>query len=81
MYSGRYSVTGGGLIFTGKLTGEVIEKNIDSDGEHVVQIRTAARNQRGETVMPGSAVVALPTRDGSQSPAARRARRRDRSDE
>ena len=64
-----------------ELSGEVIEKSVDSEGEHVVQIRTAARNQRGETVMPGSAVVALPTRDGSESPAARRARRRDRADE
>ena len=64
-----------------ELSGEVIEKSVDSDGEQVVQIRTAARNQRGETVMPGSAVVALPTRDGSESPAARRARRRDRADE
>ena len=64
-----------------ELSGEVIEKSVDSDGEQVVQIRTAARNQRGESVMPGSAVVALPTRDGSESPAARRARRRDRADE
>ena len=58
-----------------ELTAEVTEKSVDSDGEHVVHIRTAARNQRGETVMPGTAVVALPTRDGSVSPAARRARR------
>jgi acyl dehydratase len=57
------------------LTGEVVDKSVADDGEHVVQIRTAARNQRGETVMPGSAIVALPSRDGSQSPAARRARR------
>jgi acyl dehydratase len=57
-----------------ELTGEVTEKSVDSDGEHVVHVRTAARNQRGETVMPGTAVVALPTRDGSASPAARRAR-------
>ncbi len=58
-----------------ELTGEVTERSVDSDGEHVVHIRTTARNQRGETVMPGTAVVALPTRDGSVSPAARRARR------
>jgi acyl dehydratase len=60
-----------------ELTGEVVEKSVDSDGEHVVRIRTAARNQRGETVMPGTAVVALPTRDGPESPAARRARREE----
>jgi acyl dehydratase len=57
-----------------ELTGEVMERSVDSDGEHVVHIRTTARNQRGETVMPGTAVIALPTRDGSGSPAARRAR-------
>jgi acyl dehydratase len=60
-----------------ELTGEVVDKSVDSDGEHVVRIRTAARNQRGETVMPGTAVVALPTRDGPESPAARRARREE----
>jgi hypothetical protein len=58
-----------------ELTGEVTEKSVDSDGEHVVHVRTAARNQRGETVMPGTAMVALPTRGGSVAPAARRARR------
>jgi acyl dehydratase len=57
-----------------ELTGEVIGKRVDGDGEHVVDVRTAARNQRGENVMPGSAVIALPTRDGADSPAARRAR-------
>src|SRR6202165_3227314 len=58
-----------------ELAGEVTDKSVDSDGEHVVHIRTAARNQPGETVMPGTAGVALPTRDGSAPPAARRARR------
>jgi acyl dehydratase len=57
-----------------ELTGVVVDKRVDGDGEHVVDIRTEARNQRGETVMPGSAVVALPSKDGSPSPAARRAR-------
>ncbi len=61
-----------------ELTGEVTDKSVDSDGEHVVHIRTTARNQRGETVMPGSAVVALPTLNGSPSPAAHRARRGER---
>jgi acyl dehydratase len=58
-----------------ELTGEVIGKRVDADGEHVVDVSTVARNQRGETVMPGSAVIALPTRDGADSPAARRAHR------
>src|SRR2546422_332842 len=57
-----------------ELTGEITDKTVDADGEHIVHVRTAARNQRGETVMPGRAIVALPTRDGSPSPAARRAR-------
>jgi hypothetical protein len=39
-----------------------------------VEIETRAVNQRGENVMPGTAVVALPTRDGMPSPASRRAR-------
>jgi acyl dehydratase len=57
-----------------ELTGEITGKRIDADGEHVVDIRTAAVNQRGESVMPGSAIVALPVRGRTQSPAARRAR-------
>ncbi|MDT7564894.1 MAG: hypothetical protein QOI50_7082 [Pseudonocardiales bacterium] len=57
-----------------ELRGEVTGKRVDDDGEHVVDVVTKAVNQRGETVMPGSAVVALPTREGSGSPAASRAR-------
>jgi acyl dehydratase len=57
-----------------ELTGEITGKRIDADGEHVVDIRTAAVNQRGESVMPGSAIVALPVRSRTQSPAAHRAR-------
>lgn len=55
------------------LGGEVTGKEIDADGEHVVRVRTYARNQRGDDVMPGTATVALPTR-GESSPVARRAR-------
>jgi acyl dehydratase len=58
-----------------RLTGWVVGKRIDDDGEHVVDIRTAAINQRGEVVMPGSAVIALPSRSEESSPAGRRARR------
>lgn len=57
-----------------ELRGEVTGKRVDGDGEHVVEIATTARNQRGETVMPGSAVLALPSRAEESSPAARRAR-------
>jgi Acyl dehydratase len=57
-----------------ELRGEITGKRVDDDGEHVVDITTAAVNQRGETVMPGTAVIALPSRDGAVSPASRRAR-------
>ncbi|MDP9182952.1 MAG: acyl dehydratase, partial [Actinomycetota bacterium] len=55
------------------LGGEVSGKSVDSDGEHVVEVRTWARNQRGQDVMPGTAVVALPTHAGD-APVRRRAR-------
>lgn len=57
------------------LDGEVVDKRVDDDGEHVVDLRTTAVNQRGESVMPGTATIALPVRDEDSSPAARRARR------
>lgn len=57
-----------------ELGGEVVAKRVDDDGEYVVEVRTTAVNHRGETVMPGTAVVVLPTRGGMSSPAALRAR-------
>lgn len=57
------------------LSGTVTGRRVDEDGEHVVDIETRAVNQRGENVMPGRAVVALPSRDAFDSPAGRRARR------
>ncbi|MBB6376497.1 acyl dehydratase [Pseudonocardia eucalypti] len=59
-----------------ELRGEVIGKRVDEDGDHVVDVETRAVNQRGETTMPGSAVIALPTRGEAGSPAGRRARER-----
>lgn len=53
--------------------GEVVAKKVTDDGEHVVELATYARNQRGADVMPGTATIALPTR-GDSSPVARRAR-------
>ena len=47
---------------------------VDDDGDHVADIRTEAVNQRDEVVMPGHAVIALPSRDAGASPAARKAR-------
>jgi acyl dehydratase len=55
------------------LGGEVTGKSVTDDGEHVVEVSTFARNQRGADVMPGTAVIALPTRD-TPSPVIRRAR-------
>jgi acyl dehydratase len=58
-----------------ELSGTVTGIRVDEDGEHVAEIETRAINQRGENVMPGTAVVALPSRhDMGPSPAARRAR-------
>jgi hypothetical protein len=45
-----------------RLTGIISEKFIDEEGECCVRIETHAVNQRGEEVMPGWAVVALPSR-------------------
>lgn len=56
------------------LGGTVVAKSVDEAGEHVVEVETFARNQRGDDVMPGKAVIALPTRNGSPSPVATRAR-------
>jgi acyl dehydratase len=47
-----------------RLGGRVVAREIDGDGDHVVRLETWAYNQRGQNVMPGSAVVALPGRDG-----------------
>jgi len=45
-----------------RLGGRVVAKAVDEDGDHVVHIETWAQNQRGQECMPGSAIVALPTR-------------------
>jgi len=57
-----------------ELRGTVTATRIDDDGDHVADIRTEAVNQRDEVVMPGHAVIALPSRDAGTSPAARKAR-------
>jgi hypothetical protein len=54
------------------LGGEVTGKRV-VDGRHLVDVSTFARNQRGDDVMPGTATVALPTREGA-NPARDRAR-------
>jgi acyl dehydratase len=52
-----------------RLGGRIEAKDIDPDGDHVVQLTTAAVNQRGQNVMPGTATIALPHRaSGSRIP-------------
>jgi hypothetical protein len=43
-----------------RLGGRVVHKEVDADGDHVVRLETWATNQRGQDVMPGSGIVALP---------------------
>jgi len=45
-----------------RLGGRVVAKDVDGDGDGIVRFETWATNQRGENVMPGTAVVALPRR-------------------
>jgi acyl dehydratase len=47
-----------------RLGGRITDKYIDDDGDAVVAIETWAVDQRGTNVMPGSAVLALPSREG-----------------
>jgi acyl dehydratase len=56
--------------------GRVVNKCLDQDGEHCVEIATSAMNQRGEDVMPGMATVALPSRNVPEAnwPVSRRLR-------
>jgi acyl dehydratase len=46
-----------------RLGGRVTDRRLDEDGDTVVHVETWARNQRGEDVMPGTAVIALPSRE------------------
>lgn len=51
-----------------RLKGKVKKKYIDSEGDYCVEIERHAINQRGEDVMPGYAIVALPSKDKKISP-------------
>lgn len=48
-----------------RLGARVEAKEVDPAGDHVVKLVTWARNQRGQECMPGTAVIALPTRAAS----------------
>lgn len=45
-----------------RLGGRVVAKEVDGAGDHLVRVTTWANNQRGQNVMPGTAVIALPRR-------------------
>jgi acyl dehydratase len=59
------------------ITGEVTEKKVDADGDSVVHVTVSTNNQLGENTMPGTAVIALPTRDGGAPVAAAVGRTQD----
>jgi acyl dehydratase len=50
------------------LKGKVTKKYVDHEGNYCVEIERHAVNQRGEDVMPGYAVVALPSKNNKISP-------------
>ncbi len=45
-----------------RLGGRIDAKEVDANGDHIVRVTTWARNQRDQNAMPGTAVIALPTR-------------------
>lgn len=49
-----------------RLGGRVTGKSVAPDGDHLVTVETWAVNQRGQNVMPGTATIALPARDGDR---------------
>jgi acyl dehydratase len=55
-----------------RITGRVTERFVDAEGEYCIKIETKATNQRGEEVMPGYAIIALPSREQGSSPLDRR---------
>lgn len=54
-----------------RLGGKITDKLVDDAGNHVVHVETWATNQRGQSVMPGSAVIRLPHRADATEESAR----------
>jgi acyl dehydratase len=50
-----------------RLKGKIVKKYIDDEGDHCVEIERHAVNQRDEDVMPGFAIVALPSKENKKS--------------
>jgi acyl dehydratase len=61
-----------------RLQGKVKKKYIDSEGDYCVEIERHAINQRGEDVMPGYAIVALPSKNKKTSPLDKRLRNNEK---
>ena len=51
-----------------RLKGKVADKFIDDEGDYCVRVERFAINQRDENVMPGHAIVALPSKVEKSSP-------------
>jgi acyl dehydratase len=49
-----------------RVKGQITKKYIDKDGDHCVEIERHAINQRGEDVMPGYVIVALPLQENKK---------------
>ena len=60
------------------IRGTVTGRYVDENGECCVDIKTTAKNQRGEEVMPGRSTVILPSRKGGEGPVSKRMVIRDR---
>ncbi|MEW6663849.1 MAG: MaoC family dehydratase N-terminal domain-containing protein [Thermodesulfobacteriota bacterium] len=52
--------------------GRIIDKYVDENGEHCVDIEAHGINQRGEDTIPAKGTVILPSRDAGTFPVARR---------
>ncbi|GAA1840067.1 MaoC family dehydratase N-terminal domain-containing protein [Pseudonocardia ailaonensis] len=79
-FTKQCSVQFRGMNYFGDLTtiaGTVTEKFVDADGDAVVRLEVHSTNQDGKDIMPGSALVALPRRDGHRPVAAAAARTQD----
>lgn len=50
------------------IRGKVTRKYIDENGEHCIDTKTTATNQRGEEVMPGISTVILPSKEKGIGP-------------
>jgi acyl dehydratase len=61
-----------------RLKGKVVDKFIDDEGDYCIRIERFAMNQRNENVMPGYAIVALPSKIDKSSPIDKRIDRSQR---